>query len=40
MQKFSYAKQAIKIGVTDYLLKPYMDEELKEIMDNILIKIE
>ncbi|WZL82555.1 response regulator [Vallitaleaceae bacterium 9-2] len=37
--EFSYAKQAIKIGVTDYLLKPYMDEELQEIMDNSLIKI-
>ena len=27
---FSYAKQAMKLGVTDYLLKPYLDSELRE----------
>ena len=32
---FSFAKQAIKLGVTDYLLKPYLDSELRETLDRM-----
>lgn len=35
---FSYAKQAIKLGVTDYLLKPYLDSELRETLDKVIIQ--
>ncbi len=32
---FSYAKQAISLGVTEYLLKPFLPEELYEVLDKI-----
>lgn len=35
---FSYAKQAMKLGVTDYLLKPYLDSELREILDKVIAR--
>ena len=35
---FSYAKQAIKLGVTDYLLKPYLDSELRETLDKVITR--
>lgn len=35
---FSYAKQALKLGITDYLLKPYLDSELRESLDKVLIR--
>ena len=33
---FAFAKQALKLGVTDYLLKPYMDSELRETLDKVI----
>lgn len=33
---FSFAKQALKLGVTDYLLKPYLDSELRETLDKVI----
>lgn len=33
--EFEYARQAMKLGVREYLLKPYNDEELIQIMLNI-----
>ncbi len=35
---FSYAKQAMKLGVTDYLLKPYLDSELRETLDKVIAR--
>ncbi len=35
---FTYAKQAMKLGVTDYLLKPYLDSELKETLDKVILQ--
>ncbi|MCI9161860.1 MAG: response regulator [Lachnospiraceae bacterium] len=35
---FSYAKQALKLGVTDYLLKPYLDSELQETLDKVIAR--
>ncbi|MDO5407042.1 MAG: response regulator [Eubacteriales bacterium] len=32
---FSYAKQAVSLGVTEYLLKPFLPEELLEVLDKI-----
>lgn len=32
---FGYAKQALRIGVVDYLLKPVDEEELKSVLDKI-----
>ncbi len=32
---FSYAKQAMSLGVTDYLLKPFSREEMFEVLDKI-----
>lgn len=36
---FSYAKQAIQLGVTDYLLKPYLDSELRETLDKVILRV-
>ena len=36
---FSFAKQAIKLGVTDYLLKPYLDSELRETLDKVIARV-
>ncbi|MEW4411808.1 response regulator [Clostridium sp. AN503] len=36
---FSFAKQAIKLGVTDYLLKPYLDSELREALDKVIARV-
>lgn len=35
---FAYAKQALKLGVTDYLLKPYLDAELQETLDKVIAR--
>lgn len=35
---FAYAKQALKLGVTDYLLKPYLDSELQETLDKVIAR--
>jgi YesN/AraC family two-component response regulator len=37
---FEYAKQAINIGVNDYLLKPCPNEEFKEAINKVINKIE
>ncbi|MDD3253530.1 MAG: response regulator [Lachnospiraceae bacterium] len=34
--EFSYAKQAMKAGVKDFLVKPYLDEELVETLDKVI----
>jgi YesN/AraC family two-component response regulator len=36
---FEYAKRGIKIGVSDYLLKPYSDEEFIESINEVIDKI-
>lgn len=33
---FDYAREAIDIGVTSYLVKPFRDEELDKVIDQIL----
>ncbi len=38
--EFEYAKQAIKIGVTDYLLKPISSERLLEVLGNVRKQIQ
>ncbi len=38
--EFDYVKEALKIGVRDYLLKPYVDEELQETIDHILLQLD
>lgn len=38
MSDYTYARQAIKLGVTDYLLKPYLDSELRETLDKVIAK--
>lgn len=38
--EFSYAKQAIKLGVSDYLLKPYTDGELHEVMEKVILSLD
>jgi len=37
---FNYMKQAIRLGVFDYLLKPVDDEELEETLSKLVKKIE
>lgn len=37
---FDYAKQAISIGVNEYLLKPCSNEEFKEAINKVIDKIE
>jgi two-component system response regulator YesN len=37
---FSYMKQAIRLGVFDYLLKPVDDEELEETLSELIKKIQ
>ena len=37
--EFSYAKQALKIGVKDFLVKPYLDEELVETLEKVISEI-
>lgn len=36
---FNYAKQAMKIGIAEYLLKPYPDSELKGTLDRVIARI-
>lgn len=39
-EQFEYAKQALEIGVNDYILKPITKNKLKEVLNKIIIKIE
>lgn len=36
---FSYARQALRLGVTDYLLKPVGEEELKDVVGRTMEEI-
>ncbi|MCH3907444.1 MAG: helix-turn-helix domain-containing protein [Sphaerochaeta sp.] len=36
---FSYMKQAIRLGVFDYLLKPVDDDELETTLSNLVVKL-
>jgi YesN/AraC family two-component response regulator len=36
---FAYAQQCIRLGVTDYLLKPVNEEQLTQVMQDILKRI-
>lgn len=38
-QDFSYAHKALKLGVSDYLLKPIEDEDLKKAVDTLIERI-
>lgn len=38
--EFSYARKAISLGVTDYLLKPFLPSELFRVLDKIKNEIE
>lgn len=38
--EFEYAKEAIRIGITDYLLKPISSMRLLEVLDDVRRKIE
>lgn len=37
---FEYAKQALKIGVEDYILKPVSKKDIEEVINNLVKKIE
>lgn len=39
-EEFEYAKEAIKIGIAQYLLKPINSEELLKEVDGLAVKIE
>ncbi len=36
---FSYAKEAMKLGVKDFLVKPYLDKELTQTIDKLIANI-
>ena len=38
--EFDYAQKAIKLGVNDYLVKPYVEDDFTEVIDSALEKIE
>lgn len=38
--EFSYARQAIKLGVKDFLVKPYLDEELSQTLNKLLASMD
>lgn len=37
---FSYAKQAVTLGVSEYLLKPFLPDELYEVLEKIKAELE
>lgn len=39
-EEFEYAKEGIRIGIAEYLLKPISGEELLKVVDNLAKKIE
>ncbi len=38
--EFEYARQAIALGVKEYLLKPIYSEELRQVLDKVSVQIE
>lgn len=38
--QFEYAQKALRLGACDYLLKPFLDEEMLETVQKVLIGIE
>ncbi|MEY8517761.1 response regulator [Lachnospiraceae bacterium 29-84] len=38
--EFAYAKQALKMGVSDYLLKPVEEEELREALEELIRQLD
>jgi len=36
---FEYARSALRLGVTDYLLKPFKDEELEKVLEKVTSEI-
>lgn len=38
--EFDYAKQAISLGVTDYLLKPFLPRELLDVLKKIVEELD
>lgn len=38
--EFEYAKKAIQMGVTDYLLKPFMPNELTAVLEKVIQELE
>lgn len=38
--EFDYARTAIALGVTDYLLKPFMPKELTEVVEKIIRELD
>lgn len=38
-EQFDYAKQAVELGVSHYILKPVVENKLKDVMDKVLMEI-
>lgn len=38
-EQFDYAKQAVELGVSHYILKPVIDHKIKDVMDKVLFEI-
>lgn len=38
--EFAYARQALRMGVSDYLLKPVEEEELKEALEELILELD
>ncbi len=37
---FEYAKEAVKIGVEDYVLKPVSKDDVQEVIQKLVLKIQ
>ncbi len=38
--EFSYAQKALRMGVSDYLIKPVEEEELKEVLEELISELD
>lgn len=38
--EFAYAKKALRMGVADYLLKPVEEEELREVLEALVLELD